>query len=102
MIAHLHETWIGQVLINFRENKYLPVNGANVVETPAGDKTARRGIGTGHDPWWPQRYGMDFVRAVTVPHDQFAILGGWYQIPWTTISENKSIENPLHGLIILL
>ena len=39
-----------KVLINFRENKYLPVNGANVVETPAGDKTARRGIGTGHDP----------------------------------------------------
>ena len=38
------------VLIFFFENKYLPVNGANVVETPAGDKTARRGIGTGHDP----------------------------------------------------
>ena len=50
MIAHRHETCISKVLINSCETKYLPVNGANVVETPAGDKTARRGIGTGHDP----------------------------------------------------
>ena len=39
---------------------------------------------------------MDFVRAITVPHDQFAILGGRYQIPRTVYSKNKSIENPFN------
>jgi len=50
------------------------VNGANVVETTAGDKVARRRIGTGHDPRRAKGDGMDLVRCVGIPDDELAVL----------------------------
>lgn len=50
------------------------VNGADVVETTAGDVRAGGGVRAGHDPGRAQRDRMDLVRSVTVPHYQLAVL----------------------------
>jgi len=50
------------------------IDGAYVVEATTCYKVTRRRIGTNHDPTRSQRYGVDFVRSVGVPYDQFAVL----------------------------
>lgn len=50
------------------------VYGADVVETTAGDKVARGGIGAGHDPRGAEGDGVDLVGGVGIPDDELAVL----------------------------
>lgn len=50
------------------------VDAADVVQPSAGDVSAGRGIGAGHDPGGAQRDGVHLVSGVRVPHDELAVL----------------------------
>ena len=50
------------------------VDGTDVVQTPASNEVARRGICAGHDPTGPKRDSMNFVGCVCVPNNEFSVL----------------------------
>lgn len=52
------------------------VNRTNVVQPTARDKVPAGRVGARHDPRAAQRDGVDLVRRVRVPDDEFAVLGG--------------------------
>ena len=50
------------------------VDGANVVETTAGDEVARGGVCAGHDPARTKGDSVDLVGGVGIPDDKLAVL----------------------------
>lgn len=66
------------------------IYGANVVETTAGDKVARGGVGAGHDPGGAERDGVDLVGGIGVPDDELAVLRGG--------NEMSAVGRPVHGV----
>ena len=68
------------------------VYGADVVETAACHKAARRRIGARHHPAGAQRYGVHLVGRVRVPHDQLAVLRGRDEIA------RARVGAPMHGI----
>lgn len=66
------------------------VDGADVVETTAGDVVSRGGVGAGHDPGGAQGDGVDLVGGVGVPDDELAVLGGR--------DEMAAVGGPVHGV----
>lgn len=66
------------------------VDGADVVETTAGDEVAAGGVGAGHDPGRPQWDGVDLVRGVGIPDDELAVLRSG--------NEMSSVGGPVHGV----
>ena len=80
---------------NFVMKINSPVDGANVVQTPAGYEASRRRVRARHDPRGPERDGVDLVGAVAVPHDQLAVLGGGDQI--STGRKEKQLGKVVEG-----
>lgn len=66
------------------------VDGADVVETTAGDVVAARGIGAGHDPRRAEGDSVDLVRRVSVPDNQLAVLRGGHKV--------SPVGRPVHGI----
>lgn len=66
------------------------VNGADVVETTAGNVVAAGGVGASHDPRRAQRNRVDLVGCVSIPDDELAILGRRNQMP--------PVRRPVHGV----
>lgn len=54
----------------------LPIDGADVVQAPAGDVGPRGGVCARHDPGGSQRDGVHLVGGVAVPDYQLAVLTG--------------------------
>lgn len=50
------------------------VDRADVVQSTARNVLPRRRVGTRHDPAAPERNGVNFIRGVSVPDDQLAVL----------------------------
>ena len=66
------------------------VDGANVIETTAGNVVARGRVGTGHDPRGAKGDGVDLVCCVGIPDDQLAVLRGR--------DEMAAVRRPVHGV----
>lgn len=66
------------------------VDGADVVETTAGDVVAAGGVGASHDPRGAEGDGVDLVGGVGVPDDELPILRGG--------DEMSSVGRPVHGV----
>lgn len=66
------------------------VDGADVVESSAGDKVAARRVGARHDPTRPERDGVDLVGRVGVPDDELAVLRGRDEV--------LLVGRPVHGV----
>jgi hypothetical protein len=64
------------------------VNGADVVQTAAGDVITARGVGAGHDPRGSQGNSVEFVGSVSVPDDELSVLRGGDQM--------SSVGRPVH------
>ena len=56
------------------------IDGADVVQTPAGHKCTTGGISTRHHPRGAKGDGVDFVSTVGVPHYQLTILTRTHQV----------------------
>lgn len=66
------------------------VDRADVIEATAGDVITARGICAGHDPGRAERDGVHLVGRVSVPDDQFTILGRRDQM--------SPISRPVHSI----
>lgn len=66
------------------------IDRADVVETTASDKVARRCIGAGHDPRGAKGDCVNLVRSVGVPDDEFAVLRSRYKMP--------PVLRPMHSI----
>lgn len=50
------------------------VDGADVIQTTAGDVVSTWGVGACHHPGRPQRNGVDLVSGIGIPNDELPIL----------------------------
>ena len=66
------------------------VDGADVVETTAGNVITARGVSAGHDPGGAEGDGVHFVGGVRIPDDEFTVLGSG--------DEMATIRRPMHGV----
>ena len=66
------------------------IDRTNIVETTASDKVARGSIGAGHDPRGAEGNGVDLVCSISVPDDEFSVLGGRDEMTFVCC--------PMHGI----
>jgi hypothetical protein len=66
------------------------VDGADVVQSSAGDKVPRGGVRAGHDPGRAERDRVHLVRRVGVPDDELPVLRGRDEVPL--------VLRPVHGV----
>lgn len=66
------------------------VDGADVIETTAGNVIAAGRVGARHDPGRAQGDGVDLIGGVSVPDDELAILRSRNQMP--------SVGRPVHSI----
>jgi hypothetical protein len=66
------------------------VNAANIVKTTTGDKVTGWCICACHNPRRSERNGVYFVGGVSVPYDEFSVLGGRDKM--------AAVGSPMHGI----
>jgi hypothetical protein len=66
------------------------VDGADVIQTTAGDVVPAGRVGAGHDPRGSKGDGVDLVRRVRIPDDELAIL--------RRRDEMAAVGRPVHGI----
>lgn len=66
------------------------VDRADIVKTTTCDEVARRRVSAGHDPAGTEGYSVDFVCRVSVPNDEFAVLGSGDEMP--------AVCRPMHSV----